>query len=244
MMKSALFSLLISTLLLGAAAAAEPGLEPARFFSSPIPVIMGEDDAPQTTAALAEKSRGKALMLSFLLPGLGEQYAGAGSKARLFFGTEISLWLGYAGFITWSEWRHDEMESYAARHAGVNPADKSDTYYANIGNFDTIHQYNEAKLRQRNLNDYYRDVDKWHWQWDSAANRARFDQLRISSDKARNRSTFVLGAILANHLISAIDAVWSVNRYNSSQAGRVEWNLQFGDGFIQPRFLCSLQTRF
>ena len=195
-------------------------------------------------SGLDEKSRGKALMLSLLLPGLGEHYAGAASKAKIFFGTEISLWLGYAGFMTWSDWRHDEMESFAARHAGVNPADKNDTYFANIGNFDTIQQYNEAKLRQRNLNDYYRDLDKWHWQWDSADNRERFDQLRISSDKARNRGTFVLGAILVNHLISAIDAVWSVNRYNDSQAGGVEWNLQFGDGRVQPHMQLSMQKHF
>ncbi|HOH08377.1 MAG: hypothetical protein BWY77_01246 [bacterium ADurb.Bin431] len=243
-MKRSFFTLFLAAGLCSAAAAAEPRLEPARFFPAPLPLIAADEAAPQAASGLDEKSRGKALMLSFLLPGLGEHYAGAGTKAKIFLGTEISLWLGYAGFLTWSDWRHDEMESYAARHAGVNPAGKSDTYYANIGNYDTIQQYNEAKLRQRNLNDYYRDLDAWHWEWDSAANRERFDQLRISSDKARNRGTFVLGAILANHLISAIDAVWSVNRYNDSQASRVEWNLQFGDSRIQPHLLLSMQRHF
>ncbi|HNW58224.1 MAG TPA: hypothetical protein PKI62_00940 [bacterium] len=203
---------------------------------------------PQSTSGRplveGEKSKGKALMLSFLLPGLGERYAGATTKSHIFLGTEISLWLGYAGFQTYSAWRRDEYEGYAARHAGVDPKGKNDTYYSNIGNYANIDLYNAAKLRQRNLDDYYSDVASYYWKWDTAANKAHFDQLRISSEKARNRSTFVLGAILANHLVSAIDAVWSVNRYNNRLANRLEWNLHFGDGFIQPRCLLSLQTHF
>lgn len=200
-----------------------------------------EEKAP---LSLEARSKGKAMMLSFLLPGLGERYAGATTKSHLFLGTEISLWLGYAGFTTYSSWRRDELESFAARHAGVDPRGKNDTYYTNIGNYADIGQYNAAKLRQRNLDDYYADVASYYWKWDTAANKAHFDQLRISSEKGRNRATFVLGAIFANHLVSAIDAVWSVSRYNKKLAGRTEWHLQFGDGIFQPRCLFSLQTRF
>ena len=194
--------------------------------------------------ALAAKSRGKAMMLSFLLPGLGERYADATTKSYIFLGTEISLWLGYTGFVTYSGWRRDEYESFAARHAGVDPKGKNDTYYTNIGNYADIGQYNAAKLRQRNLEDYYQDTARYYWKWDTAANKAHFDQIRIASEKARNRSTFVLGAILANHLVSAIDAVWSVNRHNKNLASHTHFNLHFGDGVFQPRCLFSLQTCF
>jgi hypothetical protein len=191
-----------------------------------------------------EKSKGKALLLSLMLPGLGQRYTAAKTKANIFLGAEITLWLGYAGFLTYSDWRRDEYESYAALHAGIDPADKTDTYYTNIGNYDDIEQYNAAKLRQRNLADYYRDTESYYWKWDSAANKFHFDQLRISSERARNRSTFVIGAILANHLVSAIDAVWSVNRHNRNLSSRMEWNLQFGDGWLRPNLLFSLQKNF
>lgn len=194
--------------------------------------------------AAPAKSKGKAFLLSLLLPGMGERYAGARGRSQGFLGAELTLWLGYAGFVTWSDWRQEESRSYAASHAGADPAGKDDIYYVNIGNYDDIYQYNAAKLRQRNLNDYYRDVEAMYWKWDSAASKAQFDRIRLASERASNRATFMLGAIFANHLVSAIDAVWSVHKYNSRAESQVGWNLQFGDGVLQPRVLFSLQARF
>jgi hypothetical protein len=244
-MKYFAVALLAGAALISAAGAAEPVLDQTRFFAVRIPAIMN-DDAPglPAAAAVVEKSRGKAFLLSVLLPGLGERYAGANKKSQIFLGTEIGLWLGYAGFLTYGDWRQEEYQSFAAAHAGIDPKGKTDAYYVNIGNYSDIDQYNAAKLRQRDLYDYYRDFDTWHWHWDSAENQARFDQMRVAADRANNRATFVLGAIFANHLLSAIDAVWSVHQFNRDQASRVEWNLQFGDGLIQPSLLFSLQTHF
>ena len=135
-------------------------------FAGRIPVALRPDENSPISPALGEKSKGKALLLSFLLPGLGQRYAGSATKSKLFLGSEITFWLGYAGFQTYSDWRREEYASYAARYAGIDPDGKSDTYYTNIGNYDSIDEYNAATLRQRNLSEFYRDVDKWHCHWD------------------------------------------------------------------------------
>ena len=193
---------------------------------------------------LPEKSRGKAFLYSLILPGLGEKYAGANKKAQFFFATEITLWLGYTGFVTYRDWRKDDYKTYAASHAGVELEGKSDSYFVDIGNYDSIYEYNAAKLRQRNLPDYYRDIEQYYWNWENEAHRHKFDQLRISADNANNRATFVVGAILANHVISAIDAVWSVYKYEKNRQASLDWNLQLGDGVMSPNVNVSLTARF
>jgi len=168
---------------------------------------------PDTAARpTAVKSKGKAMLLSLLFPGLGERYAGRSGRAQAFLAAEISLWLSYAGFMTYQDWRRNDYRSYAAANAGISLAGKSDSYFVDVGNYNSIEEYNAAKLRQRNLPAYYQDVEKYYWKWSSTSQKEKFEQLRLSAERAGNHGLFVLGAVVANHLISAIDAVWCVSR--------------------------------
>jgi hypothetical protein len=181
-----------------------------------------------------QKSKGKAFFMSLIVPGLGERYAGRTARGNRFIATEILLWLGYAGFVTYRDWREEDYMGYAADYAHVDLQGKDKAFFINIGNYMSIDEYNAAKLRQRNLPKYYPDVEKYYWKWDNDARRAKFDQLRISSDLANNRSVFMLGAIFANHIISAIDAVVMVHKSNKQSASAWRWDVQFGDGVMEP----------
>lgn len=190
----------------------------------------------------AIKSKGKAFLLSLLLPGSGERYAGRPGRARFFLASEITLWLGYAGLITYRDWRSDDYRSYAAANAHVALEGKNDAYFINISNYDDIETYNAAKLRQRNLPAYYRDIEKYYWKWDSAAERKKFDDIRLSAEKADNRALFMLGAVVANHLISAIDAIWSVRGYNKNYRSGV--GVEFNMGCTPSGVMVSISTGF
>ncbi len=194
--------------------------------------------------AMPKKNKGKAFILSLVLPGLGERYAGSSRKAYFFMASEVTLWLTYAGFVTYREWRKQDYKTFAASYAGVDLHGKSDSYFIDVGNYNSIYDYNAAKLRDRNLNKYYRDVDAFYWQWEDRAHRDKFDQLRISSDLAHNRSMFVIGAILANHVLSAIDAVWSAHKYEKVRESSLDMKMKFGDGLLQPNFKVSLTAKF
>ncbi|NOY58110.1 MAG: hypothetical protein GXO75_04120 [Calditrichaeota bacterium] len=194
--------------------------------------------------SMPHKNKGKAFILSLILPGLGEHYAGSYHKAHFFMASEVTLWLTYAGFISYREWRKQDYKTFAATYAGVDLHGKSDSYFIDVGNYNSIYEYNAAKLRDRNLNKYYRDVDTFYWQWESKIRRDKFDQLRISSDLAHNRSMFVIGAILANHVFSAIDAVWSAHRFEKAREASLNWDVKFGDGLIQPNVNVSLTAKF
>lgn len=167
----------------------------------------------QTSKDPRLKAKGKAFLYSLLLPGAGEYYVGNKTMAKAFFFTEIILWASAISFDSYSNWKRDDMYVYAATHAGAHAEDKPAQYFVDIGNYDNIYEYNDAKQRQREFYKVYSE-EEYYWSWDSPANRDKFENMRISSDRAHNRAIFAIGGIIANHLVSAIDAVWQSYRYN------------------------------
>lgn len=164
-------------------------------------------------------SKVKAFFLSLAVPGAGEYYAGSKKAATVFFGAECTLWAVFGGFKSYGiAWEHD-YRIYAAAHAAVlDPAGKGHDYYANIENYMTVVDYNDAKLQQRDLRALYPEGPGYDWKWDSVESRRRFEQMRIRSDRALRNSTFVIGGIVLNHLISGIDAI-RVTRRNAASSG-------------------------
>ena len=77
-----------------------------------------------------------------------------------------------------------------------------------IGNYDSITDYNDEHLRNREMDDLYPDDKKWSWDWDTDANRKAFEKKRISSDQLKLAATFGIGALMVNHIVSAIDVLY------------------------------------
>ncbi len=159
------------------------------------------------------KDRKKALLRSLILPGAGEYYLGKKNLALAFFATEVTLWLSYLAFQQYGKWVRQDALAFAATHSGAKIAGKPSQFFVDIGNYLDIYQYNDAKLRFGEYEKYYAEAD-YFWSWDLDSSRQKFENMRIASDRARNRSTYVLGAVFANHLISAIHASWQTHRYN------------------------------
>ena len=78
------------------------------------------------------KSRGKAMLMSLIVPGLGQYYTEAKTKATVFLGVEIGLWLTYGGLTAYGNWRQNDYETYAATHAGVNLDGKNNTFLSKV----------------------------------------------------------------------------------------------------------------
>ena len=166
---------------------------------------------------IEKKSKGKALFYSLLLPGMGQYYLGHKNYAKSFFYTEIALWVGAFSFKAYSNWKRDDMKIFASNHANAMVGGKKSQYFVDMENFSNVFEYNDAQQRQREFNKVY-NVNEYYWAWDNAENQHSFEQMRLSSDRARNRSVFTVGAIIANHLISAIDSVWKTYKYNKKLA--------------------------
>lgn len=191
------------------------------------------------------KDRRVAFLRSLILPGAGEYYLGKRSLARAFFFAEVSLWVSYFGFREYGTWLRQDALAFAATHSGAQIKGKPPQFYVDIGNYQDVFEYNAAKQRMFEFEKVYHD-ESYFWSWDVAANRQKFDQMRIAGDRAKNRAVFVLGGIFANHLLSAIHAVWQTQRYNKAleKAPAPSFNFHFQPDLLTNGWLLSVQKAF
>jgi len=192
-----------------------------------------------------KKSRGRAFLQSLLLPGWGQYYAHSRTMMKVFVASEVLLWGTYAGFTTWSNWLEDDFRTFAVEHAGAPVQGKPDDYFVDIGNFDNIESYNQAQLRDRDVNDLYPATDEFAWNWDSAENRVKFEDLRVRSDRASNRAELTLAGIFFNHLVSAIHSTLAVYQFNKNvDRQKVGFRLDYDNRSANRAIVLTIQKPF
>ena len=172
--------------------------------------------ADSTTTSSFTPSRGSAFIRSFLIPGWGQKYIGAKTSARTFFTAELALWTSFVVFQLRGHWLEDDYRLYGETHAGLEAGGKADQYFVDVGNFNNIDDYNNAKLRNRDVAGLY-DRQIYFWQWNNEANRLRYDDIRVRSESAYSNAGFVIAGVLANHVISGIHAAYLAGRRERKQ---------------------------
>lgn len=190
------------------------------------------------------KSPTRAALYSLLLPGMGELYAGNFSTGRYLLGSEVTLWLTLVGVQSYGRWLRDDARSFAEVNAGVDWSNKDDKFFVNIGNFNSRREYNEKKMRDRDIGSLYLD-ESYEWEWQSDEARQKYREMRVRSDQMFNAIRFVGAAIIANHIISAIIAGNSAARYNEridSGTHSSRWSL--GILPLHNGFVAGLQHTF
>ena len=145
---------------------------------------------------------------SLVLPGWGEYSLDNQIRGRIFVLSETVLLLAILGSYSIAQRQEMEYKAYAAEHAGIDPIGKDRQFWVDIGNYSSLFSFNEEHLRWRDFNDLYEDNDIWAWAWDSSSNRERFENMRIASDSWRLRGSFLIGGVVLNHIVSAIDALY------------------------------------
>jgi hypothetical protein len=175
-----------------------------------------------------KKSVGLGIVYSLLLPGMGELYADAYNVGKYFTIADGLLWGTFIGMNAYSNWQEDSYKSYAASEAGViNDANKDEDFYANIGDYTSVYTYNEQKALERNFDEMYDEQTKF-WKWNTTAERRTYRDMWNSSETASNGIRFVVGGLILNRLISAINAARLVSAYNNRLEEEVSWNFSVG----------------
>jgi len=198
--------------------------------SAPVPLTQ-EENLP------AKKSVGLAVLYSLLVPGMGELYADGFSSGKYFLIAEGVLWLGYAAVQIHADELRDGARSFAVSHAGVDVSGKDDDFFVDVGNFMTVADYNDKRLRDREPEKLYDPLAGYNWRWDNDASRLTYRDQRISSENMYNNRKFIGAAIVVNHIVSAINAARSVIAYNNAQRdalGNLHLSTRLLGGMEQP----------
>ena len=145
---------------------------------------------------------------SFLVPGWGQSDLGFKNRSKIFNYIEVGILLSIFSTSKFSNEIKRNYIAYASEHAGIIANDKDREFWVDIGNYNSINDYNNEHLRNREFGDLYPQNNKWSWNWDSEKNRTYFESNRIQADKLKLFSSFTLGALFVNHFISSIDALY------------------------------------
>jgi hypothetical protein len=164
----------------------------------------------------SKKSVGLAILYSLVIPGMGELYADGFASGKYFLLGEGALWITYAAFEIHGNDLRDGARAYAAAHAGVVTNGKDDQFFVDVGNFASMDDYNDKRLRDRDISRLYSVEGGQYWLWDSQNSRAAFREQRIASESAYNGRKFVVAAIVINHVVSAINAARAAISHNRS----------------------------
>ena len=172
---------------------------------------------------------------SLIVPGWGQKTLGKPKRARFFNYLESGILLTIIGSSTFANIKRKNYIAFASKHAAISSSGKDHKYWVDIGNYKSIENYNNEHLRNREMNDLYPDDKKWSWDWDLESNRKKFEDKRIRTDQLELFATFGVGALIVNHLVSSIDALYlkrvsskktlSIQPHNNLLLGSVGYSL-------------------
>jgi TM2 domain-containing membrane protein YozV len=163
----------------------------------------------------SKKSPGLAFLMSLIVPGTGQLYAGRFDVGKYFMISEASLWLTYISFTIYGNWLLNDAYNFAVIHAGIDKNGKSDQFFLDIANWDNVTEYNNDKLSTGQYNLLYYPENGWGFYWDQVSNRKIYREDKLAADRIKNDRLFIIGAVLVNHVISAISAIFVTNKYNN-----------------------------
>ncbi len=183
----------------------------------------------------SKKSPGLAFIYGLLLPGMGHVYANNFNTGKYFMISEATLWLTYALFTVYGNWLLDDAYSYATTHAGVTVGSKQrdDKFFIDIANYENVDEYNNEKLRFGEYEKLYYPELGYGFYWNSTEERRQYRADKIGGDRTLNDRLFVTGAVLINHLISGISAVFAANSYNSELKEKGSGGIKMSAGVIK-----------
>ena len=144
------------------------------------------------------------ILKSAVLPGLGQLELGEKKRSKVFSLVEVTLLATCLGAYYFTDKQIKNYKSFSADHAGVNIKNKNHKYWVDIGNYIDYRVYNQEHLRFRESEDLYLPDQKWSWDLDM--NRKKFKKMRINADIMKRRTSFIIGSIIINHIVSSIDA--------------------------------------
>ncbi len=166
----------------------------------------------------SSKSPGLALIYSLLIPGTGHWYLDRMDVGKYFVGVEAASWTGFIALTVHGDNVIDDAKSYSVEHAQVtDPDSRDDDFYANVGNFNSVYEYNNDKLTRGEYNLLYNVQDNF-WNWDSGDNRNIFDVQRRDSERIYNNRIIFGSFLIANRVVSAISAYLIAKNMNSKRS--------------------------
>lgn len=147
-------------------------------------------------------------MRSLAVPGWGHYYNDKDDwlRGQIHLGADLVLIGSYFGLTIRSGNLEDQYLTFARQKAGVSIDDRSRAFRLALGQHDNLAEYNDFQLRSRNWDQLFADSPENRWSWQTTEDRQRYQELRESSDNARNQLPAIAALMVVNRAVSAVSA--------------------------------------
>jgi hypothetical protein len=201
-------------------------------------------DSLTTAAAKPERSVGKALLFSAVIPGTGQFYNKSFLKGLAFVGIEIGAWAVNAIYTKSGNDKEAQFERYADAHwsedvywdfiySACTQDPNGAGYDCSRNNLASLRRWERNRfshyLPEEKNQTYYENIgkyDQFNVGWDDtdtelgrdSANRELYSRMRKSANDQFRLATYGASVVLVNHVLSMLDAAYSTYQFNRHQA--------------------------
>ena len=172
--------------------------------------------------ASAEKSPKTAFLLSLLMPGLGEFYAGAKMRAAGFVGAEALTWIAYTSWRSKGNDIKAEFRAFADQNWNESRYRAWQAYNASQPESQQYFETETLPSKSEDIQQYYELVGKYAqfvYGWSDVTStfttdnmavqsslRQQYETRRNDSNKYLKRASVITGLAVLNRIASAIHA--------------------------------------
>jgi len=180
----------------------------------------------------------KALLLSFIVPGLGHHYVDNENwtRGKIHLGSEIALLAGYFGLSARANRLENNLNTLATSKAGVSLSGKDRGFELAIANYDNLEEYNDYQLRTRRWQNILPNTPENRWNWESDNDRFEFQNTRDRIANSENQLPTLLTLMVANRIFSGINAFTQAREASSRlPEASVSYLNEFGERGVTAR---------
>jgi len=154
------------------------------------------DDSRSVTAAMA---------MSIAVPGSGHYYIDRPKSAYAYLALDAASLFGALLFNGLANGREREARAFAHMAAGIENAPSGEAYWRHVGEYMGVEEYNEIVELSRGRDDgLYTDSKTW-WRWADESQQDEYNGLRQKARNLKVVSSFFIGALVVNRIVSVVD---------------------------------------
>jgi len=184
-----------------------------------------------------------AFLKSMAVPGWGHYYVDRinWNRGKYHLGTDIALLLSFIGLGIHSNNLENNWYSYANSEAGIALKNRSRTLQLAVGDFNSLDEYNDFQLRNRNWDRLLEDNPENRWTWQSDEARNEYNDLRNRFENIDQQLPALVGLMVVNRVISAVSAY---NRATKLESEASRATLYFSKCPQGRSIIANLKVRF
>ncbi len=167
----------------------------------------------------------KAFLYSLAVPGMGQRAGGERVRGDIYLFSEVILLSGalfYTGENSLAEERYISFADQHFYYSGDDPDRKS---YVEMWEILRERVYAKTSLPYTKTGEYYELIGKLpelQMFWDDPAQQDLYYDMRQTANMYFKRKNILWGALIANHIVSAVDAYISFKNRNISLSNTMD----------------------